>query len=153
VTSPVGKPRPGRERDAAVDRTRPVTPPASADATSPLRYLVQTNVPVSYVPLIAQQITPGQAPITLQKGSNVRPVSGGFALVEAAGKILRPTGVDPYQINEEEIPRTGRTIQRAVYFARWIDGTPHLWIARRFRAGSGEAQSGLRFDQALPVSK
>jgi hypothetical protein len=155
VASAIGKARPGRERDAAVDRLNPVTPPASQDKTSPVRYLVQTKVPVNYVPLLAQQITPGQAPIVLEKGANARPVtdpvSGNpdFVAVDAAGKILNPKGLQRYQINDEEIPRTGRTVQRAVYFTRWIDGTSHLWVARRLRAGAGEAQSGLRFDQAL----
>jgi hypothetical protein len=55
----------------------------------------------------------------------------------------------PYTIVEEEIPRTGIAIQRAVYRTRWIDGTTHVWMARRRQAGNGEAQSGLAFDQAL----
>ena len=34
--------------------------------------------------------------------------------------------------------------------SRWLDGTTHLWVSRRRLAGAGEAQSGLRFDSALP---
>jgi hypothetical protein len=44
----------------------------------------------------------------------------------------------------------GTTVERVVYRARWIDGSTHLWVARRRRSGAGEAQSGLRFDAALP---
>jgi hypothetical protein len=153
VASPIGEPRPGRERDAAVDRASPVEPAASTDITSPLRYLVETKVPVSYVPLIAVPVPSASPSIVLQRGAVVRPLpadqGGGFGTVKAAGKILRPAGRSPYQIVDEEIPRTGITIQRAVYRTRWIDGSTHIWIARRRRAGSGEAQSGLAFDQAL----
>jgi hypothetical protein len=157
VESLIGEPRPGRERDAAVDRVAPVGQPASADTTSPLRYLVESKVPVNYVPLIGVPIAQGSPAIILQKGAIVRATDQAtFDTVDAAGKILRPVGRSsafPYQIFEEEIPRTGLTIQRAVYRTRWIDGSTHVWMARRRRAGEGEAQSGLVFDQAEHVQR
>jgi hypothetical protein len=97
----------------------------------------------------------GTNTFVLQRGANVRPqVNAGqptFKAVPPAGKILRPAAgtLSPYNIVDEEVPRTGLIIQRAVYRTRWIDGSTHLWMARRRRAGAGEAQSGLRFDQPL----
>ncbi len=154
IPNAIGEPRPGRERDAAVDNTRPVEPPTSGDITSPLRYLVETKVPVNYIPLLGVPV-PGNNTFVLQRGANVRPVvnagQAGFQAVLPAGKILRPEAgaLSPYNIVDEEVPRTGLIIQRAVYRTRWIDGSTHLWMARRRRAGAGEAQSGLRFDQPL----
>jgi hypothetical protein len=155
IPSPIGEARPGRERDAAVDTALPIAPVQSQDQTSPLRYLVETKVPVNYIPLVAVPV-PGTNTITLQRGANVRPNLQGpggavqFTPVPPAGKILRPGGgLTPYKIVDEEIPRTGLIIQRAVYRTRWIDGTTHLWMARRRLAGEGEAQSGLRFDVPL----
>jgi hypothetical protein len=71
--------------------------------------------------------------------------------VPALSKILTPAGVgSDYQIEEEEIPRAGLRVERAVYHARWIDGSTHIWVQRRRRIGAGESQSGLAFDQAKP---
>jgi hypothetical protein len=154
VPNPLGEGRPGRERDAAVDATSPIEPAQSQDLTSPLRYLVETKVPVNYIPLVGVPV-PGTNTFVLQRGANVRPNRGGpgnavqFTPVPPAGKILRPDGLTSYKIVDEEIPRTGLIIQRAVYRTRWIDGSTHVWMARRRRAGEGEAQSGLRFDVPL----
>jgi hypothetical protein len=157
VTSPIGEPRPGGERDGAVDKAHPVSPPPPADPDAPLQYLVETKVPVNYIPLIGVQPSPASPAIVLQKGAIVRPSGAtSFDTVDAVGKILRPAGHSsalPYTIFEEEIPRTGLTVQRAVYRTRWIDGSTHVWIARRRQAGSGEAQSGLSFDQPIPTAR
>lgn len=155
VESPIGDPRPGRERDAAADAAAPIEQPKSNDTTSPLRYLIESKVPVNYIPLIGIPVATGSNQFILQKGAVVRPTKElTYETVAAAGRILNPAGRSsavPYQIVEEEVPRTGLTIQRAVFRTRWIDGSTHVWIARRRRAGSGEAQSGLVFDQAQNV--
>jgi hypothetical protein len=155
VESLIGDPRPGRERDAAVDQTAQVEQPPSNDTTSPLRYLIESKVPVNYIPLIGIPAAQNSPAIILQKGAVVRPKKTfDYETVSAAGRILNPAGRSssvPYQIFEEEVPRTGLTVQRAVFRTRWIDGSTHVWIARRRRAGSGEAQSGLVFDQAENV--
>jgi hypothetical protein len=154
VANAIGEPRPGRERDAAVDNASPIEPAKSSDTTSPLRYLVETKVPVNYIPLLAVPVS-GNNTIILERGANVRPrldqTTGQpvFDPVPPAGRILSPVALSPYKIVDEEIPRTGLIIQRATYRTRWVDGSTHVWMARRRRAGSGEAQSGLRFDQPL----
>jgi hypothetical protein len=167
TASRVGRARPGSERDAAVEAIAPSAPDPSPDATSLLRYLVQTRVPVHYVPFVGVRINtdPNDVRIELEKAANVRRLPpgpagqpGAFSAVKAAGRILNPpltATQDAYRIPEDEVPRAGVTVERVVFRSRWIDGSTHLWIARRKRTGSGEIRSGLAFDQAqvLPVPR
>jgi hypothetical protein len=60
---------------------------------------------------------------------------------------------DPAQelnIPEEEITRAGVQVTRSYRYARWIDGSTHVWIGRRKRPGRGEGSSGLRYDVIEP---
>lgn len=61
------------------------------------------------------------------------------------GAVLNPGS--PYFIAEEEIPRAGRSIDRADQRARRTDGSTYLWIGRSTTLGRGEDLSGLVFDQ------
>ena len=162
VPNRLGEARSGRERGAAVDELVPATPPESIDVTSPLRYLVETPIPIEYVPLVGVLLQPTPVPpnppnpaIILEKAANVRPLpAGGFDGVPAATKIMKPQGVgNAYQISEEEVLRLGTTVERVVIRSRWTDGSTHLWIQRRRRTGAGETQSGLRFDAANPIAR
>lgn len=152
--SRTGERRRGAERDAAVDGATPAAPEPPTDA--PLRYRVESKVPVNWVPLLVPE-TQGGAPTTeLEKGAVARPgptPPGGFVAVPALGKILNPTGLTSYRLFDEEVPRSGVRVERVVYRARARDGSTHLWIARRKRYGAGETQSGLRFDAALPTER
>ena len=146
--SPIGEPRPGIERNAAVEAGRPAPPPSS-DTTSPLRYLLENRVPVQWVPLVPAELPSGRA--ELQRGAVALPaVSGtGVILAFAVGKILNPRSVapnQPYLLPDEEVPRAGLRLERVVSRARWVDGSSHLWVARGRRTGSAETQSGLVFD-------
>ena len=60
------------------------------------------------------------------------------------GEVLRVPGA--YFIEEEEVPRAGRIVDRRFQRARWIDGTAFLWIGRSSVSGRGEGSSGLAFD-------
>ena len=64
--------------------------------------------------------------------------------IRPKGRILEPDRA--LSLFEEEVPRAGVRITRAYQYARWIDGSTHLWIARRKQPGRGEGSSGLRFD-------
>lgn len=154
--SPLGGPRRGVERDAAVDARAPVAVPASEDTQSPLRYLIESKVPVQYIPLVAVPVSPGSTTdpsIVLEKAGILRPKADGtYDVVLATGRLLNPEAVgtsQPYQILEEQVPRSGVTVRRTVFRSRWRDGTTHVWIARRSQTGGGEVQAGLQFDAAL----
>ena len=78
-------------------------------------------------------------------------IDGALVTIQPAGRVLSPTGLaDPgrYLVHEEEVPRTGTRVVRGTHRTRWIDGSTHLWTARRLQAGYGEASSGLRYDVA-----
>jgi hypothetical protein len=53
-------------------------------------------------------------------------------------------------IYDEEVPPTGVRVTRAYRYARAADGSTHLWMRRRKRAGRREPSSGLRFDYLEP---
>lgn len=154
----IGQARRGSERAAAVDTAFPVSPPKSDDTTSPLQYLIESNLPAHYVPLIGTLIDNTSPAIILEKAAHVRSQVVGntttYPVVTPASKIMKPTPPPAaYQIVEEEVPRSGMTVERVVHRARWIDGSTHLWIARRRRLGGGEVASGLTFDAALDVTR
>jgi len=47
---------------------------------------------------------------------------------------------------DEEVPRSGARVISAYQYARWIDGSTHVWRGRRKDAGRGEGASALRYD-------
>jgi len=131
----------------------PLHAPLVNDTDAPLKYLVQTDVPLNWIPLLPVAEPDGRA-IRFQRGAMLRPdESGVLERVGPAGRILRPERLETpgvYKIREEEVPRTGVRVSRLVRRTRWIDGSTHLWIARAKTAGGGEGSSGLRFDLAIP---
>jgi hypothetical protein len=137
-----GSPRPGHERSVAL--APPPTPTSGA-----LTYRIQTGVPAHWIPFVPVTLDPLRGSIALERAG--MPDPSGTGLVEAAGRILRPSARvgQPYQIFEEEVSRAGTRIVRVVCRARWIDGSTHVWIARHKTAGLGEASSGLVFDNAV----
>lgn len=140
-----GRPWPGRERVA--DTPPGATEPVDADA--PLRYRLQTAVPVNWIPFVPVQIDETRRAITLQRAAMERYVDGALTRVRPVGRILNPTGLmdaDLYLVREEEVPRTGTRVTRAAHRTRWVDGSTHLWTARRRSPAAGEVTSGLRYD-------
>jgi hypothetical protein len=59
-----------------------------------------------------------------------------------AGTALTPG----FTLHEERLARSGIRLRRRAKRVRWTDGSTHLWVARETGPGSGEAGSGLRFD-------
>jgi hypothetical protein len=57
----------------------------------------------------------------------------------------------PYFVNEEEVPRSGVSVQRAFQRTRWLNGKSFLWIGRFKETGKGEGWSNLRFDQIVEI--
>jgi hypothetical protein len=118
-----------------------------------LVYRLATSVPDYWFPL-----TPVQMPrpplgvrpraIGLERGSTVDPETQ--QINNPVGRILEPGKL--LRLNEEEVPRAGARITRSHQYARWTDGSTHLWIGRRKGTGRGEGSSGLRFDVIEPES-
>ncbi len=119
--------------------------PADAD----LLYHLSTRVPDHWIPLVPVPETPDA--IRLQRASML-PSNGDVAeALEPLGRILTPG--QPLSLYEEEVPRTGAHVARAFQYARWIDGSTHVWMGRAKRPGRGEGWSGLRFDVVEDAAK
>jgi len=104
-------------------------------------------VPDNWIPFMPVASSAG---LKLQRG-RVLKLDGTNEFVVAEGLILNPTTTtaNGFSIFEEEIPREGIRITRTCQYARWQDGSSHLWIGRRKRIGRGEGSSGLRFDTLI----
>ena len=138
----IGKPWLGRER------TRAGQPLAQSPATAPLQYRIQSTVPEHWIPFVPVRIS-GNGQVALERAALLRPAdeaNGEPQPILPVGRVLDQP--DPYRVREEEISRAGVTLSRTIRRTRWIDGSTHLWIARRKQAGRGEGSSGLRFDVA-----
>ena len=144
IEGPLGQPF---DRAEAAHRSAPL-PPGGSDVAAaperplPYRYRLATDVPAHWLPLLPTRMRADAPPIALLRGGTPR------------GRILEPdrtpTGSNPLRIHEEEVPRAGARVAREYQYARWIDGSTHLWVGRRKRTGRGEGSSGLRFDVLEP---
>jgi hypothetical protein len=123
----------------------PPVPPSNGDH---LNYLLATDVPDYWVPLLPVQSNEG---LRLRRAKLLK-LDGPPQLVSARGRILNPDdgGQEGLSVFEEEVPREGIRVTRGYQMARWQDGSTHLWIGRRKRVGRGEGSSGLRFDTVKP---
>jgi hypothetical protein len=117
----------------------------SAAATAPTapiaHFVLGTSVPENWRPFVPVHKPGSVRSIKLQRArlpGTDRPIRG---------RVLEVPG--PYFIEEEEVPRAGRIVERSFQRARWLDGTTFLWIGRRVTSGRGEGSSGLAFDHLV----
>jgi hypothetical protein len=52
----------------------------------------------------------------------------------------------PVWLYEEEVPNTGIAVECHWRYARWSDGSTHLWRERAKRPSTGNRSSGVRWD-------
>jgi hypothetical protein len=119
----------------------------NAQEVAELAYKLGSEVPDYWIPLLPAQVSPRS--YKLRRGAILTP--DGRDSVKPAGQVLEPRR--PLAINEEEVSRAGIRITRAYQYARWADGSTHLWVGRRKRPGRGEGSSGLRFDTIEPARR
>lgn len=70
--------------------------------------------------------------------------------VEAQGHILGSELGGPLFLHDEQVPRQDVRVRRSFQYARWVNGSTHLWIGRQKGAGRGQGSSGLSFDLIEP---
>ncbi len=117
-------------------------PPPAAGSDSALVYRLGTTVPDYWIPLLP--VKEGNA-LRLKRGVLPAFGDGGIQGVQRPkGRLLEPNR--ELLLFEEEVPREGARVTRTYQYARWIDGSTHLWIGRRKSPGRGEGSSGLQFD-------
>jgi hypothetical protein len=152
IQSPGGYPL---DRSEALQERRRRQEAAAPDSgaepapTAMLAYRLGTTVPDYWIPLLPVQ---DGAAIRLRRGSLPRTES------ESIEDVFEPQGLilDPGRellLHDEEVPREGARVTRSYQYARWSDGSTHLWIGRRKQPGRGEGSSGLRFDIVEPMKK
>lgn len=149
---PLDVPRdlPGQAASGASDGTQTGTIGASSDAGAgsesaatvpPLQYRLSTAVPAGWLPLLPVRRSDGGVRLRLGRLFNA-----------PAGTPRASVLAGTTDIFEEEVPRTGATLGRRWRYARWSDGSTHVWVGRWKRAGRGGVGSGLRFDSLDPAA-
>jgi hypothetical protein len=150
IESPIEQPA---QRYEAPDAALP-----AADLTLPdlPRYLLSTEVPPNWIPLLPVQIpnpnpgqqgVPGQVLTRLKRGAILQQADGKPKLQSARGEVLFSLG--NLLLFDEEVPREGARVTRQRRLARWTDGSTWLWTSFRNQVGQGEGSSQLQFDQVL----
>jgi hypothetical protein len=122
---------------------------ANGNGQSPAQgaYRLGTSVPDYWIPLLPVQ---AGTSMRLQRGALPNLGTAGVTgVLKPQGRVLEP-GRD-LLLHDEEVPREGARVTRAYQYARWIDGSTHLWIGRRKQPGRGEGSSGLQFDIVEPT--
>jgi hypothetical protein len=115
------------------------TAPADAD----LIYTLATEVPEHWIPLVPA-LDPATAAMRLLRARMLLHRGQELHALQPEGRILEPER--DLRLQDEEVPRAGAHVTRNYHYARWIDGSAHLWMGRRKRPGRGEGWSGLRYD-------
>jgi hypothetical protein len=113
-------------------------------AAQRLTYRLMNKVPDYWMPFLPVRVDQGSAAIRLREGRMLTDSSGTPTPNLSLGRILEPS--KDLNIFEEEVPRAGIQVTRSYQYARWIDGSTHVWIGRQKKTGRGEGTSGLRFD-------
>jgi hypothetical protein len=145
VQSPAGRPL---DRFEAFQESRrrkeqeEASPGVAGQPDGTMAYRLGTSVPDYWIPLLP--VRHGTS-IRLKRGVFPQLGADGIdVMAEPRGKVLEP-GRD-LLLHDEEVPREGARVSRTYQYARWIDGSTHLWIGRRKQPGRGEGSSGLQFD-------
>jgi hypothetical protein len=149
VESPIEQPA---QRYEAADAA-PVDVPSDPAVADLARYLLSSQVPPNWIPLLPVQVpnpgfenTAGQILSRLKRGAVLQP-DGSGKVHSAVGDVLRSIGGQ--LLYDEEVPREGARITRERRMARWTDGSTWLWTSFRNQVGTGEGSSQLKFDQVL----
>jgi len=122
------------------------TPAESSRDEQNYRYRMSTSVPDYWIPLLPVKNIKSQTS-KLKFANLVDPDTGDLRPQTYRSKIFAQNKGQSFY--REEVPRAGRQIRRQWQFSRWIDGSSHVWIGKRVRAGRGEGTSGLHFDDLV----
>jgi hypothetical protein len=136
------------------DGREPTPPSLESIGTGLPRYLLASEVPRNWIPLLPVQVpnpvhpnTPGQSLSRLKRAALLQPDGMATTIQSEAGEVLR--SVANLLLYDEEVPREGARITRQRRLARWSDGSTWLWTGFRSQVGQGEGSSALRFDQLI----
>lgn len=143
VADEAGRPVDRHERYLRDRDDRNADRPASGSADR-LRYRVASTVPEHWLPLVPERDDPQAAGVRLVRGRVLHDGEDGPRAPEPLGRLLEPGR--PLRLFDEEVGQFGSRVTRAYQYARWTDGSRHLWLARTKAPGRGPGSSGLSFD-------
>jgi len=139
VESDGGRPLDLHSAEAAAHPSMSGPPAADASAA----YRIQTGVPETWHPLVLEVVSGSRR--LVRKSMPRYAVGAPASSIVPRGQLLAPPEM---WLHDEELTRSGARVTRAWQYARWVDGSTHVWIGRRKGPGRGQGSSGLRFDSA-----
>lgn len=132
-----GTPLLGRERFGTLNPSV-----AETSSAAELIYRLQTEVREHWIPYLVRQVSGERM---LKRAAQL---GHDGERIEPLGRIVQSVP----QILDKEISSKGVTVLRTVRRSRWIDGSTHLWIARRKRPRATTVETNrIGFDLAVPV--
>jgi hypothetical protein len=129
--------------DVARNHTAVVPAPPRHPTRAKARYVLGTDVPHNWHPFIPVHNPGSDRSVSLQRARMPGPGRDIF------GRVLSVPA--PYFVNEEEVTRAGKQVERNWQRARWAGGSTALWLGRKVGTGRGEGSSGLAFDQVIEL--
>ena len=135
-----------------LDQAEAIPPPAVPEAAARLKYVLGTTVPENWIPLVPVHKPLRNRAIRLQRASMPRFFRGDVRPVRPTTGILRSGLSDndrqlqPWFLEEEEVPREGTIVESSYQRTRWMNGRTVVWLGYRGRGGRGVGGSGLRHD-------
>lgn len=125
----------------------------SSSTDAELNFHIMNTVPENWIPFIPFSNNQSNRQIVLKRATLLRVVDGKYATEEPVRprSILLSEGLNQstpqgYEINEEEILRSGVTITTYYQRTRWYNGKIFTWLGRRRTVGKGEGSSNLKYD-------
>jgi hypothetical protein len=116
-------------------------PPSPPTASGAPRYRLGSDVPDYWIPFVPVLVDGGPPnhikSLRFRRGTMPTPSSAPL------GAFLSPNGPTLFP---EEVPREGVQLDRRFRYARGVDGSTYLWVARLRSTGLGEGRSGLEYD-------
>jgi hypothetical protein len=146
TAEPIARSHPAAQQQVLSQR---LEEPEGVDAAT--LYRLQSAVALSWYPFAPRQAPDSPPGILLLSRRNLRRVT--FAEDGTATEFTaRPRGrilggdEDRFEVEEQEVPRSGLILTRTFQCARTVDGRRVVWLGRHKRVGHGEGHSDLRYD-------
>ena len=128
-------------------------------ANAVFKYTMANTIPENWIPFLPVHVKNDARAIQLQRASMPRLFKNKYTHIRPRTELLRRNingnneQVQPYFINEEEIPRAGVKLKSTFQRTRWYNGAVVNWYAYRKTMGRGEGSSGLMYDSIDVVEK
>ncbi len=125
---------------------------APSDLATGWQYRLESEAPPWWIPFLPERVDPSSdAQVRLRRAR-----MQSWSLLDRRYAGPQSTLLDPRRprwLSEEQVPKDGVRVEIRWRYARWRDGSVHLWRQRHRRPGRGERSSGLRWDLLADVGE